>query len=121
MKRDMDIVRAIAIAVANSDTAPLNGIEGIESTDFARHAQWMQEAGLVQAALLPKDSMQPARTAMIWRLTWAGCEFADAVRSDTLWHKAKETVLKPSASWTFGLLTDWLKAQLAEQIGQITS
>ena len=121
MKRDMDIVRTIALAVADSDTAPLNGIDGIDEANFARHAQWMQEAGLVQAALLPQNSKQPAHTAMIWRLTWDGCEFADAVRNDTLWRKAKEMVLKPSASWTFGVLTDWLKGQLAEQIGQIAT
>lgn len=119
MKRDMDLVRRIAIAVADSEQAPVRAVEGIDRATFAMHAQWMEEAGLLRAALLPKDSLQPAVSALIWRLTWAGCDFADAVRSDTLWAKAKEVVLKPSASWTFGVLLDWLKDRIGEQIGQL--
>lgn len=117
----MDLVRTIALVVADSKTAPISAIAGIDEATFARHAQWMQEAGLVQAALLPKDSIQPARNAVIWRLTWAGCDFAAAVRNDTLWTKAKDVVIKPSSSWTFGVLLDWLKGQIVEQIGNIAT
>lgn len=118
MNRNMDTIRAIALAVADSD-GPLNAVDGIADADFAAHAQWMEEAGLVHAALLPKDSKRPATAAVVFRLTWAGCDFADAVRSDTLWKKAKDTVIKPSASWTFGVLTDWLKGQISDQLGGI--
>jgi len=56
----------------------------------------------------------------IVRLTWEGCDFADAVRSDTLWKKAKEMVIKPTASFTFGLLKDWLKSEIAQGLPTLT-
>lgn len=117
MNRDMDVIRQIVLAVADSTTAPVGSVPGVEGPVFARHAQWLAEAGLVQAALLPKGGMQPATDAMIWRLTWAGCDFADSVRSDTIWKKAKETVIKPSASWSFDVLLDWLKHAALDQLG----
>jgi len=51
---------------------------------------------------------------MVERLTWAGCEFADAVRSDTLWAKAKKEVIKPGISFTFDILKEWLKAEITQ-------
>ncbi|MCY1562785.1 hypothetical protein D9M68_1002340 [compost metagenome] len=45
-------------------------------------------------------------------MTWAGCEFADAIRNDTLWNKAKDKVIKPGMSFTFEVLTTWLKAEI---------
>lgn len=118
MKRDMDLIRRLALELSQDGVQfPVVGLPDVADNVFAAHAQWMAEAGLLTAALMP-DNRQLARQANIWRLTWAGCEFADQVRSDTLWAKAKESVIKPSASWSFGLLTDWLKDQLLQQIGQ---
>jgi len=111
MKRDMDLIRRITLAA--SELPPdksLRGIDGVDDVLFARHAIWMQEAGLVKAAT--DDSDEPF--AAIFRLTWDGCEFADSVRSDTLWRKAKENVLRPSMSFTFGVLREWLKAEIQQ-------
>ena len=47
------------------------------------------------------------------------CEFLDAVRSDTLWAKAKAAVLIPTASFTFGLLKDWLAQQISNGLPTI--
>ncbi|MDG2617731.1 DUF2513 domain-containing protein [Thermoleptolyngbya sichuanensis XZ-Cy5] len=52
--------------------------------------------------------------ASIGRLTWQGCEFADAVADDRLWNKAKENVLKPGISFTFDVLKEWLKAEISQ-------
>lgn len=114
MKRDMDIVRRIAIETA--DLGPglvMTGLENIDQLTFGLHAIWMVEAGLITASIQEFASGEPPK-AQIKRLTWAGCDFADAVRSDTLWAKAKELVIKPSASFTFGLLKDWLAAELKQ-------
>ena len=37
----------------------------------------------------------------------------DAARDDTLWRKAKESVIRPGASFTFDLVKDWLKAEIS--------
>lgn len=121
MKRDMDIVRRIALAAQEitSQNKPLSELPDLDMPTFAAHVQWMQEAGLLHAALMPKDSMRYATNAVVFRLTWQGCEFADSVRSDTLWAKAKSNVLIPTASWTFGVLMDWLKAEITNGLPKI--
>lgn len=45
---------------------------------------------------------------------WAGCEFVDAIRDDTLWQKAKVNVLRPGMSFTFDVLKDWLKTEITQ-------
>ena len=114
MQRDMDIVRRIALETAvlpfgNS----LDALDGVDRATFGVHVQWMQEAGLVKAAVQEYQSGEPP-SAFVLRLTWEGCEFADAVRSDTLWNKAKVSVLKPASSFTFGLLKDWIASEVPE-------
>lgn len=113
MNRDMDLVRRIALATGDLPAGEqLRGLDGVPPEVFAQHVEWMQEAGLVAAII--SASVGGPRYAAVSRLTWSGCDFADVVRDDTLWLKAKEKVLKPSASWTFGLLTEWLKAEISQ-------
>ena len=115
MQRDMDLVRRIALATAElKPDETLTKLDEIDERMFAMHVQWMEEAGLLHAALAPKDSRAPAKFAAVFRLTWAGCEFADAARSETIWNKAKGSVLKPGMSFTFDVLRDWLKAEITQ-------
>lgn len=114
MTRDMDIVRQIALAAADLPYGQgLDRIEGIDRTVFAMHVIWMKEGGLVAASVTEYTSGDAPRAEVI-RLTWDGCEFADAVRSDTVWRKAKESVVKPTTSFTFGLLKEWLAAEIRD-------
>ncbi|HCT9956223.1 TPA: DUF2513 domain-containing protein, partial [Pseudomonas aeruginosa] len=55
-------------------------------------------------------------SAQLWRLTWEGFDFAATIREDTLWKKAKDVILKPSASWSFGLLREYLKTEMARKL-----
>lgn len=121
MQRDMDVIRQIILAAAADTQGSLSGISGMSPQNFAIHAQWLEEAGLVQAAIGPTQSKRPAERAIIFRLTWAGCDFADAIRSDTLWAKAKEKVIGPTASWTFGSLLDWLRSEIGNQLTNLTA
>ncbi|MDD2610673.1 MAG: DUF2513 domain-containing protein [Giesbergeria sp.] len=115
MHRDMDVIRQIALATAElNHSQALQSLDGIDDHTFAMHAQWMAEAGLVHASLSPPNSKAPARFAVVFRLTWAGCEFADAVRSESTWSMAKTKVLGPGMSFTFDVLKDWLKAEIAQ-------
>jgi len=45
-----------------------------------------------------------------------GNEFVDAMRDDTLWKKAKDSVIKPGASWTVKLLFEWLKTEIKQRL-----
>lgn len=113
MKRDMDLIRRIVLAVEElPHQQTLNGLEGITQDDFSLHVEWLEEAGLIKATIQPMYS--GPSIVFAHRLTWDGCEFASSVRSDTLWKKAKSTVLKPAGSFTFTLLKDWLSKEMQD-------
>lgn len=122
MKRNMDLIRRIVLAVQDlpvgqgRETQALNSLDGVEPLEFAAHVQLLEEAGLVMAAVNGGEK-RPAAHAVVFRLTWAGHEFADSIRDDTLWKKVREHVIKPSASWTFATLGEVLKAEILRQFG----
>lgn len=114
MKRDMDLVRRIVLAVADLPYGDeLSSLEDVPQEQFVMHVIWLEEAGLVKA-LAKAGTGSQAQYAVVHRLTWSGCEFADAVVNDTVWSKAKENVLKPGMSFTFDVLKEWLKAEITQ-------
>lgn len=113
MKRDMDVIRQIVLAARDAN-GPLNGVDGMEPAVFYNHVVLLEEAGLVKAAV--REQHGEAKMAILFRLTWAGQDFAQAIVEDTLWRKAKETVIKPAGSWTFGVLLDYLKTEITSRI-----
>lgn len=115
----MDVVRQIILATADLPYAnTLTKLDGVSPEDFVLHVIWLEEAGLVIAdAQAGTGSI--AQYAMVSRLTWAGCEFADAVMDDGLWKKAKESVLKPGLSFTFDILKEWLKTEISNGLPTI--
>jgi hypothetical protein len=50
-------------------------------------------------------------------ITWEGYEFIGAASDETLWAKAKSSVLKHGSSITFDLLLEWLKAERKKRLG----
>jgi hypothetical protein len=54
---------------------------------------------------------------IIFRLLWKGHDFIKAAQDDSLWNKAKTTILKPTTSFTFDLLLEWLKAEAKSKFG----
>ncbi len=117
MKRDMDLVRRILLAVAEMPHhEELQSLDGVDDDDFAQHAEWLHEAGLVAAAI---SHTTRGTHALIFRLTWNGCDFVDAIRDDTLWKKAKDNVMKPSMSFTFDVLKEWLKTEITQGLPTI--
>ncbi|WBM40018.1 DUF2513 domain-containing protein [Alcaligenes faecalis] len=113
MNRDMDLIRRIALAAADAPIgASVSKLEGVKPEVFSLHVIWMHEAGLVKAVIT--ELMNRTTTAVVLRLTWEGCEFVDSVRSDTVWKKAKENVIKPGMSFTFGVLKEWVKTEITQ-------
>jgi len=116
MKRDMDLIRKILIDAEARDFE--NGeppeMYQASTTDEAYQIALMIDAGLVQADYTSNAGVP--QSAAIYRLTWAGHDFLDAARNDTIWKKAKDTFLKPGISWTFSILTEWLKQEAHNKI-----
>lgn len=121
MKRDMDLIRRIALEVEDMEYGyVLTDLEeeGVDAATFGMHAMWMKEAGLIDASIHTYISGE-APVVQISRLTWSGCEFADAIRDNNLWRKAQANVLKPGMSFTFDVLKEWLKTEITQGLPTI--
>jgi hypothetical protein len=97
MKRDMDLIRVMLLEVEKS-TSPGGcqiNLPGHSPEELYYNAQLAQEAGLIDARFA-----RGATDFHVLRLTYAGHEFLDAARNDTLWVKAKETVINKTGSLT---------------------
>ena len=114
MGRNMDIIRAIVLA-ARESSSHVNHVEDISKEDYLFHAALLEEAGLVRAAI--QETQGKVRSAIIFRLTWAGQDFADSILDDTVWNKAKDAVIKPAISFSFGILVEYLKQEALRKLG----
>jgi hypothetical protein len=119
MKRQMDLVRGIALQL---ETSPPTGgkvtmpeVPGFTEREVGYHAYLMRQAGLVEAA----DGFleDPKQYAYPIGLTWNGHEFLDASRDNTLWTKAKTNVIGPAGGVAFAVLLEWLKAEAKAKLG----
>ncbi|EDY18614.1 conserved hypothetical protein [Chthoniobacter flavus Ellin428] len=109
----MDIVRLILQWVEAGEMPP----ELAEVSEQTRvyHFDVMVEAGLLKGHVVNGENGQ-AVGAAIQRLTWEGHDFLDASRDPTIWAKAKEKLLKPGLSWTFGILVEYLKHEVKHRL-----
>lgn len=116
MKRDMDLVRQILQSAEQTEfeKGPMPFYEA-RTPDEAYQIALMKDAGLVEARIVQSNGIP--RSAVVIRLTWAGHDFLDASRDNTIWAKAVEQVIKPSTSWTFSILTEWLKQEAMKRLG----
>ncbi len=120
MKRDMDLVRKILLAVEDSEEMVDQNpeIEGYTKDQVDYHVWLMLEAGLVYGAevtTLESDNMQGA----VSNLTWDGHEFLDLARDETTWNKATAKIRNVTGALSFAavraVLTDYA-TQAAAQI-----
>lgn len=110
MKRDMDLIRRIVLALDEAEGS-VTGLDGVETAAWAHHARLLIEAELCAGIVTEFLSDDPPYV-VLGRLTWKGYDFADSIREDTVWNKAKAKVIRPGASWTFGLLAEVLKQEI---------
>ena len=117
MKRNLDIVREMLLAVERGDD-PFN-LSGYEQQDLLEHGRLLIEAELAEGCVAMFNARGEQYTGRVDldRLTWKGHDFLDAARDDTLWKKAKEKVMKPGASFTIELVKEWLKSEIRARIG----
>jgi len=119
MKRDMDLVRLIVLAIEAepSGYAPHPfAIDGHTDEEVGYHVHIMAQAGLLDGHdITSMGSKSPQ--AMASSLTWAGHEFADAARDDTRWSKAKDLAVTKAGSVTIEILTKILSSLMTSALG----
>jgi len=116
MKRDMDLVREILLAI---ESFPFDGdaheilIQGRSQIEISYHLKILCEAGLVDAL----DASSMDGPLFIPRsLTWSGHEFLDASRDPSRWAQAKALMVKAGGSLTFEVLKNTLVNIMTTQI-----
>jgi hypothetical protein len=121
MKRDLDLVRDILIAVEavpaaqtirNSDIAP-------EADPFvvSEHIQLLESAGFLNAIISRELGNSRPRTCVIQGLTWEGHEYLDAVRSPEIWTKTKQALAKVGGSAGLEVIKQLASAIIKQQLG----
>ena len=118
VKRDMELIRLLLLQQEAGE--PFPELETYDSLLVAHHCALIIEAGFVVGEVV-SDADQggiPVGAAIL-RLTWKGHEFLDSIRDPSVWQQAKDYVLRPGASWTFGILTEFLKAEASKRLGEV--
>lgn len=110
MMREMNLVREILKWAADQEESGIDGNPSFpeytdEQVDYHVYIMW--QAGLVEAIDISTMG-DSGRAAMLSSVTWAGHDFLDAAKDNTVWERAKKKVLSSSASFTFDLLKDLL-------------
>jgi hypothetical protein len=117
MKRDLDLIRRILLAVeARQETEqPFSvSINGYSQEQICYHIRLLAEAGLLRAVDYSGNG-PPNWQAQ--SLTWGGHDWLDATRSDTVWHKVKATVRDKGVSLTFELAKQLAASYTATALG----
>lgn len=95
MIRDMDLIRAIVLAIRNHEARPSaseiqQAIGDVDDGVFLYHIEMVTQGALVSGIDTGprKDRYGKANLA----LTWEGQEFADNILNDSVWASAKKTL-----------------------------
>lgn len=91
MQRNWELVRKILLKLEEQEAVSgqlfPDAIIGFDAENVAYHMRLLDQAGLIKARSLTSSSDQTACVAL--SLTWAGHEFLDKIRRDTIWNKVK--------------------------------
>ncbi len=119
MKRDMDLIRKLVLAIEScSDGWPKEDlkIDGYTADQIGYHAFLLVDAGLASGADVT-SSGSSGPEYLLSHLTWAGHDFADACRDETIWRKAKATVRDKVGTVTFDVMKELLVSFLKSAVG----
>jgi hypothetical protein len=118
MKRDFDLIRRIVRDIEDMPAGSNSGTpryEGEDRETVAAHVVLLIEAGLIKGDVLAVTYGLPR--IRISGLTWAGHDFLAVAKNDTIWAKAKTSVLAPAAGATWSVILEWMKAESLKAFG----
>jgi hypothetical protein len=109
LKRDLDIVREILLAVEHSSYPPPNPLTlpGRSEDEINYHLALMLQAGLIEGFESKTISANLPRVR-VTKLTWEGHEFLEAARDDSSWNKAKAKAASTAGGLTFEVIKAFL-------------
>ena len=114
MKRDMDLIRLLMLQTEGEEPRP--DLSGYTQAKVLYHYALLIEANLVHGSIIPDKNGDIGATNIL-RLTWAGHEFLDAARNDTIWKKSWQKITNSGVQVTMTVLEDLLKSNIKEVLG----
>lgn len=115
MKRSLDVIRSILLAVEGQEVGQsLNlavmcqRLPDTPSDSVAYHMQLLSEAGYVRGVVATGPGGIP-RSVVLDRLEWAGHDFLDSIRSPQVWDRTK-SVIEKAGSWTLASVAETARA-----------
>jgi len=117
VKRDIELIRMVMLAAEESkDPYELVDpkFEGHNETEISYHIALLDDAGLLHG----QD--RSAIGVFRWSagaLTWAGHEFVEAVRDDSVWKEARAITAKSGDGTVFEILNKALMQVLEKRTG----
>jgi hypothetical protein len=107
MKRDFDLIRKIMLAVEEQSSEAslqlpdlLEKIPGYDVPSMGYNIDLAVKAGLIEG----ETHGYPISIALVSGLTWAGHDFLDDARSETVWNESKAKLLKVGGSASLEIL-----------------
>jgi hypothetical protein len=114
MKRDMELIRLLLLDTEGGESQIDFGIFTEQQRIY--HAAILIEAGLIDGVIRKDENGLPSGAVRL-RLTWAGHEFLDAARNETIWKKAGEKIKQTGVQVTVSVLEELLKKLLKDSLG----
>lgn len=116
MKRDMDLVRKIMLAMESDDYDGTSlEIDGYSDEQIGFHAYLLSQAGLITSINMTSlGNSHPVHMPEV--LTWEGYEFLGSVTDPTNWEKTK-AMIKPAGGMVFSVIKELAIAELKAKIG----
>jgi len=117
MKRDFDLIRKILLDVeaAQAFTSVSKfEYEGFDQDTVCGHLEILIQAEMIKGEMIrTRAHVFPNVTG----LTWKGHDFLDGMKDDSIWNKAKHSVLKHTGGVAFEVLSAWLKSEALAKLG----
>ncbi len=125
MQRDMDLIRELLLKLEAYPMSPGSivyfepgadelQVEGYDANQIEYHLDLIGEADLIDMG-----GSRPMTGFTYRRLTWAGHEFLDSIRSPEVWSKTKNGA-EAAGGFTVDLLKDIAKGFIRKQVEDYT-
>lgn len=118
MKRNMDLVRDILLALEEYEHGIFEGslnIEGYTSEQVAYHVYLLGKAGLL-VAMDTTDDQSLSPEAIPRNLTWQGHEFIENSRDPSIWEQSKLVINKAGGA-SLAIWSEVLKQTVLSNLG----
>jgi len=117
MKRDMDLVRKLLLAIEEKDerfTSESLEVFDYSSDEIDYHCAMLLEAGIIRGK--PIGTMGSPDTCLISGISFEGHEYLDSIRDNKVWSRVKDKSKKAGVTLTFDIVRDVAKTIAKELI-----